>query len=89
MLSLHSGLSAGSSSAGVAGLSAGLSAGFSVVSYGETPRPTIPQDPLPEPTREISDWRLWPWTLLGFDPAATRAAWNNPAIAVWHFRGAR
>lgn len=69
-------------------LSAALAAGFSVVGYEETPRPSVPQEPLPEPTREIGDWRLWPWTLLGFDPAATRAAWNNPAIAVWHFRRA-
>ena len=41
-----------------------------------------------EPTREIGDWRLWPWTLMGFDPAATRASWHTPAIAVWHFRRA-
>jgi SAM-dependent methyltransferase len=66
--------------------SAALAAGFTVLSYRETPRPTAPGGPLPEPTREVGDWRLWPWTLLGFDPAATRAAWNNPAIAVWHFR---
>lgn len=71
-------------------LVAALSAGLSVVSYEETPRrPSTPQDPLPERTREIGDWRLCPWTLLGFDPAATRAAWNNPAITVWHFRRTR
>ena len=67
-------------------LVAALAAGFTVLGYQETPRPTTPTEPLPEPTREIGDWRLWPWTLLGFDPAATRAAWNTPAIAVWHFR---
>ena len=27
-----------------------------------------------------------PWTLLGWDPEASRSAWNNPAIIVWHFR---
>lgn len=68
-------------------LTAALSAGFSVVSYQETPRPeTTVEEPLPEPVREIGDWRSWPWTLLGFDPAATRAAWNTPAVAVWHLR---
>ena len=69
-------------------LLAALAAGFTVLSYQETPRPTTPTEPLPEPTREIGDWRLWPWTLLGFDPAASRAAWHSPAIAVWHFRRA-
>ena len=70
-------------------LTAALAAGFTVLSYQETPRPTTPTEPLPAPTREIGDWRIWPWTLLGFDPAATRAAWDTPAIAVWHFRLAR
>jgi ubiquinone/menaquinone biosynthesis C-methylase UbiE len=70
-------------------LVAALAAGFTVIGYQETPRPTTPTEPLSEPTREIGDWRLWPWTLLGFDPAATRAAWNTPAIAVWHFRRSR
>ena len=69
-------------------LVAALAAGFTVLGYQETPRPTTPTEPLPEPTREIGDWRLWPWTLMGFDPAATRASWHTPAIAVWHFRRA-
>ena len=69
-------------------LLAALAAGFDVLGYQETPRPATPTEPLPEPAREIGDWRLWPWTLLGFDPAATRAAWHTPAIAVWHFRRA-
>jgi SAM-dependent methyltransferase len=67
-------------------LVAASAAGFTVLGYQETPRPTTPSEPLAEPRREIGDWRLWPWTLLGFDPAATRAAWHHPAIAVWHFR---
>lgn len=67
-------------------LSAALSAGFTVIGYAEAPRPTSPAGPIPEPSREIGNWSSWPWTLLGFDPAASRAAWNTPAVVVWHFR---
>ena len=59
-------------------LSAALAAGFSVVGYEETPRPSVPQEPLPEPTREIGDWRLWPWTLLGFDPGGDPCRLEQP-----------
>jgi hypothetical protein len=41
---------------------------------------------LPERTHDIGEWSDWPWTLLGLVPEATRAAWNNPAIVVWHFQ---
>ncbi|HEU4547137.1 MAG TPA: hypothetical protein VFR88_12665 [Microlunatus sp.] len=34
------------------------------------------------------EWFVVGRSLLGFDPAATRADWNNPAIAGWHFRRA-
>jgi hypothetical protein len=52
----------------------------------ENPTPAPPTGPLGEPTREIGEWSVWPWTLLGWDPEAARSAWNNPAITVWHFR---
>ena len=42
--------------------------------------------PVPEVTREIGSWQDWPWTLLGLVPEATRAAWDSPAVAVWHFQ---
>ena len=59
---------------------------FTVLRCEEHPRPAPPTtDPLTEPTREIGEWSIWPWTLLGWDPEASRSAWNNPAITVWHF----
>jgi SAM-dependent methyltransferase len=67
-------------------LRAALDAGFTVLRCEEHPSPAPPTDPLPEPTREIGGWSIWPWTLLGWDPEAARSAWNNPAITVWHFR---
>jgi SAM-dependent methyltransferase len=69
-------------------LTAALSAGFSVLGYEEAPRPSRSPEPLPEPRREIGEWRLWPWTLLDTDPAATRVTWNIPSIMVWHLRRA-
>ena len=69
-------------------LSAALAAGFSVLGYEEAPRPSPSQEPLPEPRREVGEWRLWPWTLLDTDPAATRATWTIPSIMVWHLRRA-
>jgi SAM-dependent methyltransferase len=67
-------------------LRSALAAGFTVLRCEEHPRPApATTDPLPEPTREIGDWSIWPWTLLGWDPEAARSAWNNPAITVWHF----
>nr|WP_238342068.1 class I SAM-dependent methyltransferase [Actinopolymorpha rutila] len=71
-------------------LRAALATGFRVRRYEERPRPAPPEDPLPEatprPTHEIGDWRDWPWTLLGLVPEATRAAWNHPAVTVWHLQ---
>nr|WP_269091119.1 class I SAM-dependent methyltransferase [Actinopolymorpha cephalotaxi] len=75
-------------------LRAALATGFRVRRYEERPRPAAPEEPLPEatpepnpePTKGISDWRDWPWSLLGLVPDATRAAWNHPAVAVWHFQ---
>jgi ubiquinone/menaquinone biosynthesis C-methylase UbiE len=71
-------------------LRAALAAGFRVRRYEERPRPAPPEDPLPEaapePAQDIGHWRDWPWTLLGLVPEATRAAWNHPAVTVWHFQ---
>lgn len=67
-------------------LIASLAAGFRVLGYDEQPRPSKPEGPLPEPARDVGSWRDWPWTLLGRVPEATRAAWNNPSVVVWHFQ---
>jgi SAM-dependent methyltransferase len=71
-------------------LRAALAAGFTVRRCDDHPRPapvtTEAAGPADEPSREIGDWRSWPWPLLGWDPEASRSAWNNPAITVWHFR---
>ena len=67
-------------------LIASLATGFRLLDYDEQPRPSKPEGPVPEPTQEIGSWRDWPWTLLGHVPEATRAAWNNPAVVIWHFQ---
>lgn len=67
-------------------LRAALAAGFSARRCEELPRPAKPEGPLPESTSGLGDWRDWPWTLLGRAPEATRAAWNIPAVTVWHFQ---
>ena len=67
-------------------LRAALATGFAIRRFVEHPRPTAPEGPTPEPTDEIGGWQDWPWTLLGLVPEATRAAWNNPAVTVWHFQ---
>jgi SAM-dependent methyltransferase len=67
-------------------LRASLATGFSLLSYEEQRRPSTSGGPPPEPTREIGSWQEWPWTLLGLVPEATRAAWDIPALAVWHFQ---
>ena len=45
-----------------------------------------PPGPAPEPAHEMGTWPDWPWTLLGLVPEATQAAWNDPAIVVWHLQ---
>ena len=66
-------------------LRAALANGFCVRRFEEQPRPAIP-GLAEEPTQEIGTWPDWPWTLLGLVPEATRAAWNNPTIVVWHLQ---
>ena len=66
-------------------LRAALANGFRVRRFEEEPRPG-PPGPAPEPTHEIGTWPDWPWTLLGLVPEATQAAWNDPAIVVWHLQ---
>lgn len=69
-------------------LRAALSAGFRVRGFDEAPRttdePEDPEEPLPEPARELGPWREWPWSLLDWAPEAGRAAWNIPFVVVWH-----
>ena len=31
-------------------------------------------------------WDDWPWSLVGLVPAAAAAAWDAPAVIVWHFQ---
>ena len=60
--------------------------GHRVLGYDEQPRPSKPDGPLPEASRDPGSWRDWPWTLLGRVPEATRAAWNSPSVVVWHLQ---
>lgn len=65
-----------------------LDLGFTVRHFEELPRPAEPTEPVPDPTptAEMGAWETWPWTLLGLVPAATRAAWNQPAVVIWHLQ---
>jgi len=38
------------------------------------------------PSPDVGSWQQWPWTLLDLVPEATRAAWDNPSVIVWHFK---
>jgi len=35
---------------------------------------------------DVGDWAEWPWNLIGLIPDAVRAAWDTPAVVVWHFQ---
>lgn len=63
-----------------------LVAGFTVLQFDELPRSAPPEGPVPEATRGIDGWRTWPWTLMSLVPEAARAAWDSPAVTVWHLR---
>lgn len=74
-------------------LRAALAAGLEVRRCEEPRRAASFEDssPLdPEPVAPVApaavDWDAWPWSLLGIAPQATRAAWDTPAIIVWHFQ---
>lgn len=67
-------------------LRSALAAGFTVLRFDELPRSAPPEGPVPKATRGIDGWRTWPWTLMGLVPEATRAAWDSPAVTVWHLR---
>jgi SAM-dependent methyltransferase len=66
-------------------LRAAISAGFRVRGFEELDRTReVSAAPGSEPVYEIGAWRDWPWTLLEWVPEATRAAWDIPAVLVWH-----
>jgi SAM-dependent methyltransferase len=67
-------------------LRAALGAGFTVRRFDEQPRPEVPDGPAAEPTHDIGSWQDWPWTLLGVVPEASRAAWDKPAVVLWHLQ---
>jgi SAM-dependent methyltransferase len=70
-------------------LRAAVGAGFVVRGLAEEPSSPEPDEELPQPNREVGDWRWWPWSLLEWDPEAARVAWDTPAVIVWHLeRGA-
>ena len=49
----------------------------------EAAQDVVPTAPV---TPAAVQWDVWPWSLLGIVPEATRAAWDAPAIIVWHFQ---
>lgn len=71
-------------------LRAALAAGFAVRRFDEQPRPTPPDQqeppPPPTPTQDLGTWQDWPWTLHGLVPEATRAAWDQPSVVLWHLQ---
>lgn len=82
-------------------LRAALTAGFAVRACEERPLPASPQEPpreaggdvheapgaaRAEEPRGVGRWQDWPWSLLGSAPEAARAAWDSPAVIVWHFQ---
>ncbi len=40
--------------------------------------------PLPTPSTEIGDWAAWPWSLMAYVPAATRAVSGRPQVLLLH-----
>ena len=35
---------------------------------------------------DVGEWSEWPWNLIELIPDAVRAAWDTPAVVVWHFQ---
>jgi SAM-dependent methyltransferase len=73
-------------------LRAALAAGFEVRRCEEPGRRRSAaqrDEPAPTPGEVIAGpFDGWPWSLLGIVPEATRAAWDVPAVIVWHFQRA-
>lgn len=75
-------------------LRAALPAGLEVRRCEEPRRVAGAEGALPDDTEPVAvapsavDWDVWPWSLLSIVPRATRAAWDTPAIIVWHFQRA-
>jgi ubiquinone/menaquinone biosynthesis C-methylase UbiE len=67
-------------------LRAALGAGFLVRRFDEQPRPEASDEPAAKPSDDIGSWQDWPWTLLGVVPEASRAAWDKPAVVLWHLQ---
>ena len=77
-------------------LRAALAAGLLVRRCEEPTRTAtseVDDDPTPAPTPPATAiqpadvaWDVWPWSLLGLVPAAARAAWDVPAVIIWHFQ---
>lgn len=66
-------------------LRAALSAGFQIRRFDELPQgKSQPTGPPPVSAHEMGTWREWPWSLLGWVPEATRAAWDVPSMLAWH-----
>jgi SAM-dependent methyltransferase len=67
-----------------------LPAGFEVLACEEPGLPTRDARRAPEGALadvvEVGPADGWPWSLLGVVPEATRAAWEVPAVIVWHLR---
>jgi SAM-dependent methyltransferase len=41
--------------------------------------------PVPEPTSDVGEWPVWPWSLMAYAPAATQAFVRH-SLVLWHFR---
>jgi ubiquinone/menaquinone biosynthesis C-methylase UbiE len=72
-------------------LRAALTLGLDVRRCEEPGRRRATADPIrePRPTRDrfdVGEWTDWPWNLLALIPDAVRAAWDAPAVVVWHFQ---
>jgi SAM-dependent methyltransferase len=65
---------------------AAVAAGFRVRGCEEPPRSRSLPEPRAEPPRGPGAWRDWPWSLLDWVPDAARAAWDVPALMVWHLQ---